>query len=307
MRWSALVVVAVAATASVGIVPATAGATSVSAQLTGVSGFGSFDDRLDCGTEGGAGDTWRYEWTDQLASDVTGVLAGRWNGTFEVHRAARGAFVPAGDGHLALTVAGPGGHSGTALFDTAGSGSCDDAALTLTPLEPSDPTAQLMSGALPVVATGGRGALRGLTGSGAARLTLELTPGADNAASIALAGDFDVPDPAIAVASGSARWANLTAFLQHRLTVTVSLANAAAAGDAFDVKVTGVSPGSVDGVPTAPATLPAGAATSQSFVLRNASPGHTYNLSVIVAAKDGLLAAQAPVTGTVKVKAPLLP
>ena len=119
---------------------------------------------------------------------MSGVLAGRWNGTFEVHRAARGAFVPAGDGHLTLTVAGPGARSGTALFDTAGSGSCADAPLTLTPLEPSDPTAQQVSGSLPVVATGGLGALRGLTGSGTANLTLELTPGADNAASIAVAG-----------------------------------------------------------------------------------------------------------------------
>lgn len=307
MRWSALVVIAAAATASIAIAPATAGATPVSALLSGASGFGSFNDRLDCGAEGGAGDTWRYEWTDQLASDVSGALAGRWNGSFEVHRAARGAFVPAGDGHLGLTVAGPGGRSGTAFFDTAGSGSCAEAPLTLTPLEPSDPTAQQVSGSLPIVATGGLGALRGLTGGGTVDLTLELTPGADNAASVALAGNLDVPDPAVSVASGTARWANLTAFLQRRLTVTVNLANGAAAGDAFDVRITAVAPGSVEGVPTASATLPAGGATSLSFVVRNASPGHAYTLGVTVAAKDGLLAAQAPVTGTVKVKAPLLP
>ena len=298
MRWSALVVVV----ASLGIFPATAGATSVSALLTGVNGFGSFNDRLDC-DEGGAGDTWRYEWEDQLASDASGVLAGRWNGTFEVHRAARGAFIPAGDGRLSLTVAGPGGRSGTAFFDTAGSGSCTDAPLTLI----TDPDAEEVSGSVPLVATGGLGALQGLTGTGTADLVLELTPGSDNAATVAVAGDLDVPDPAIGAASGSARWANLLAFLQHRLTVSVTLANAAGAGDAFDVRITGVSGGSADGLPTAPATVPDGAATTQSFVLKNASPGHTYTLGVAIAAKDGLLAAAPPVTGTVKVKAPALP
>ena len=301
MRFSALVVI-VAAIAAGGIAPATAGATSASALLAGINGHGSFADRLDC-AEGGAGDTWRYAWEDQLASDVSGVLSGRWNGTFEVHRATAGAFVPAGDGHLALTIAGPGGRSGTAFLDTAGSGSCADATLALV----TEPGAERVSGALPVVATGGVGALRGLTGSGTVDVALDLTPGADNAATIALAGELDVPDPAITVASGSARWANLTAFLQHRLAVSVDLANGAGAGDAFQATVTGVSGGSADGLPTASATLPAGASATHGFVLRNASPGHTYTLGVTVAAKDGLLAAQQPVAGTVKVKAPLLP
>ena len=302
MRWSALVVVVAAAAALVGIVPATAGATSVSALLTGANGFGSFNDRLDC-AEGGAGDTWRYQWEDQLATDASGVLAGRWNGTFEVHRAPGGAFVPAGDGHLSLTVAGPGGRSGTALFDTAGNGSCANAPLTLV----TDPGAEQVSGSLPIVATGGLGALRGLTGSGTVNLTLELTPGSDNAATIATTANLDVADSAIAVASGSARWANLTAWLQHRLTVSVNLANAAGAGDAFEVKITGATGGAFDGLPAPGAALPAGATATQSFVLRNASPGHTYTLGVTVAAKDGLLAAQPPVTGTIKVKAPALP
>ena len=180
--------------------PATAGATAVSALLTGLNGDGSFTDRLDCGTENGAGDTWRYAWQDQLASDASGVLAGRWNGIFEVHRAARGAFVPAGDGHLALTVASPGGRSGTAFFDTAGSGSCDGRGAHAHRARPDrSRRAQQVSGSLPIVATGGLGALRGLTGTGTADLALELTPGADNAATIAVAGDLDVPDPAIGV------------------------------------------------------------------------------------------------------------
>ncbi len=307
MRRGVLAIAVAGAIAVFGALAALAGATAASVLLTGQNGDGSFTDRLDCGTENGAGDTWRYAWQDQLASDGAGGLAGRWDGVFEVHRAARGAFVPAGDGHLALTVSSPGGRSGTAFFDTAGGGSCDDAALALTALDPTDPSAQQVSGTLPIVATGGLGALRGLTGSGTAELALELTPGADNAASIAVAGDLDVPDPAIGVVSGSARWANVTAWLAHKLTVSVTLKNAAEAGDAFDVRITGVSGGSATGLPTAGATLPAGASTTASFVLNNASGGHTYTLGVSVAAKDGLLAAQPPVTGTVKVKAPLLP
>lgn len=286
--------------------PATAAATPVAALLTGAAGDGSFNDRLDCGAENGAGDTWRYAWLDQPAGDASGALAGRWNGSFEVHRASRGAFVPPGEGHLALTVSSA-GRSGTAFFDTAGSGSCADAALTLTPLEPSDPTAQRVSGSLPVVASGGVGALRGLTGSGAIDLTLELTPGADNAASIALAGDLDVPAPALGAAAASARWASVTAFLQRRLTVSVVVANAAGAGDAFDARIASAAPGSFDGLPAAGAPLPAGATSTQTFVLRNASPGHTYALTLSLAAKDGLLAAQPPASATVKVKAPSLP
>ena len=212
--------------------------------------------------------------------------------------------MPAGDGHLALTIAGPGGRSGTAFLDTAGSGSCADARSRWS----TEPGAERVSGALPVVATGGVGALRGLTGSGTVDVALDLTPGADNAATIALAGELDVPDPAITVASGSARWANLTAFLQHRLAVSVDARQRRRRrATRFEATVTGVSGGSADGLPTASATLPAGASATHGFVLRNASPGHTYTLGVTVAAKDGLLAAQQPVAGTVTVKAPLLP
>ena len=212
MRRGALVVAAVAATALVGSLPATAGATPVSALLTGVNGCGSFNDRLDCGAEGGAGDTWRYDWQDQLASDGTRRARRPLERCLRgPPRGSAGAFVPAGDGHLALTVAAPGGRSGTRALRhrgrrlVRGRGAHADARSS-----PTIRRAQQVSGSLPIVATGGLGALRGLTGSGTADLTLELTPGADNAASIALAGDLDVPDPAISVASGSARWANLT-------------------------------------------------------------------------------------------------
>jgi hypothetical protein len=41
--------------------------------------------------------------------------------------------------------------------------------------------------------------------------------------------------------------------------------------------------------------------------MNNASPGKSSTIGVSVGSKDGLLAAQPPVTGTVKVQAPALP
>ena len=304
----ARVLAVVLATAAMAILPALAGATSATVQLTGQNGDGSFNDRLDC-AEAGAGDTWRYFWQDQLASDATGVLAGRWNGDFEVHRGLgrETAFVPSGDGRLALTLTSSGGRAGAAFFDTAGTGACDAAGLTLTGVDPSDPSAQRVGGSLPIVATGGLGALRGLTGSGTIAFTLDLTPGADNAASIATSADLDVLDPAVTIGAASARWDGLSNYLARKLRVSVTLPNGAAGGDAFDVKIAGASSGSFEGLPTAGATVAHGASTTQSFVLRNASPGHTYTVGVSVALKDGLLAPQPPVTGSIKFKAPLLP
>jgi hypothetical protein len=301
--------VAIVATALMGL-PATVAATPVAVQLSGQNGDGTFNDRLDC-AESGAGDTWRYDWQDGLAGDAGGALAGRWNGGFEIHRglAAGSAFVPAGDGHLALTITPSGGRAGSAFFDTTGSGSCAVAGLTLAQIEPDDPTAQRASGSLPIVATDGLGALRGLTGSGAIGVTLDLTPGADNVASVAMTGSFGVLHPAISATSGSARWDNLSAFLQHKLRVSVNLANPAAAGDAFAVSIASASgaTGSFEGLPAGPATLLHGATATLSFVMRNAQPGHAYTIGVSVAHQDGLLAARPPATGSVKVTAPSLP
>ena len=141
---------------SIGVVPGTAGAASVSAQLTGVNGDGSFADRLDCGAENGAGDTWRYAWQNQLASDVSGVLAGRWNGSFEVHRAARGAFVPAGDGHLSLAVAAPGGQVGHGVLRYGAAAARARTRRSRSPRSsPPIPRHSRCPGSLPVVATGG--------------------------------------------------------------------------------------------------------------------------------------------------------
>ena len=86
--------------------------------------------------------------------------------------------------------------------------------------------------------------------------------------------------------------------------MSVTLANAAGAGDAFDVRIAGVSGGSADGLPTAPATL--ARRRHDDAVVRPAQrqPRSHVHARGELAAKDGLLAAQPPVTGTVKVKAP---
>ena len=312
MRRHMPVVAVVAATALMGFVPASANATPVGSGLLGFNGSGTFNDRLDCFTESGAGDTWRYFWQDQLATDATGVLAGRWNGDFEVHRGfwPGTAFIPGNDGRIAITVASAGGRSGTAFFDTDSSGSCANNDLTLTQTDPNDDREQTVSGSLPIVATGGLGALRGLSGSGSITLDLQLTAGADNIADIDLTGDLDVLDPQVKVASGFGRWDNLNAYLQKRLKVWVTLRNTAGAGDAFQARITGASGGAgqgFEGLPAGNATIQQGGGATIGFIMRGAQPGKTYTVGVTTAFKDGLLVAQPPVTGNVTFTTPLLP
>lgn len=311
MRRRTPVFAVVAAALVLGATPSIAGATPAAAFLTGENGGGTFNDRLDCGVENGGGDTWRYFWFDQPSTDPSGVLAGTWNGDFEVHRGPVDGtgFIPGNDGRLALSVAGPGGRNGTAFFDTASSGSCSNADISLTDLDATDPTSQQASGSLPIVATGGLGALRGLTGSGTIDFTLDLTPGADNAAQIAANLDLDVLDPQVSVASGFGRWDNLSSYLNRKLRVWVTLRNATGAGDAFQVRITGASggTGSFTGLPAGNSTVPHGGGTTIGFVMNNAVPNQMYTVGVKADLKDGLLVSQPPVTGSVTFRAPLLP
>ena len=295
---------AAATIAMVCALPAMAGATTVSATMTGSNGEGTFNSSLPCGS--GDGPNWRYFWLDQPASSPGGRLAGLWDGTFEVHDAGgRGgrAFIPDGDGRLTFTVA----RGGSGFLETTGGGGCDAADLFLT--DPFDDP--VVSGSIPIVATGGTGALRGLTGSGLLNISaLELGPGAQNAASLALSADLDVADPALAFTGASSRWQNLSAYLNKRLTVSVTLRNATGAGNAFALRVTGVTggTGSFTGVPTGTVSaLPAGNSTTFSFSMHGASPNTTYTLHVTGAAQDGLLSATPPVTGSVTFKSPQLP
>jgi hypothetical protein len=279
-------------------VPPGAVATPVSAVLTGGNGEGTFDPTLPCGQ--GDGPSWRYAWLDGPASGA--ALGGTWNGTFEVHDAGGGrAFVPTGDGRLAIA-----NGRGTGFFETLGDGGCGNAPLDLTTQPDGDPH---VSGTLPVVARGGTGALRGLTGSGTATVALELGSGADNLATVELAADLDLPDAQLTVAGASSRWPNLTSYLARRLAVSVTLANAQGAGDAFDVQLTGVTggTGSFSGLPTAKATIPAGGRATFTFTMNGAAANRSYTIGLGAAAQDGLSGAHPPTNGSATFRSPLLP
>ena len=302
-RGIATVTMVVAALA----LPATAGATSATATLTGVNGEGTFNNTLPCGV--GDGPNWRYFWLDQTATSPGGVLAGSWNGSFEVHDAGAGkAFVPNNDGRLSITLnrSGNPDRAGTGFFDTLGDGGCANANLALTTQIDGDPQ---VTGTLPLVALGGTGALRGLTGNGNATFTLELGAGADNQASIALAGNFDVADPALSIVGASSRWRNLTDWLGGWLTTYITVANAQGAGDAFDVRLTGVSGGTgvFSGLPSVPLSIPNGRIATFSFTMKNAHPNTSYTLTGTAAGKDGLLAPIPAISGSASFKSPLLP
>jgi len=284
--------------------PSAASATAVSSALNGANGEGTYNPTLSCAA-GGDGANYRYAWIDQQASSPGGVLGGEWDGTFEVHEGggrSAGAFIPDGTGRIAITVA----RGGSGFLETRGGGSCSDAALALTGVAEGEP---VVSGTLPIVATGGIGALRGLSGNGTATFTLQLGPGADNAADIAIDGDFDVTGPLLAASGATSRWQNLSAYLGHKLTVTVTIANALAGGQAFDARISGVTggSGSYSGLPTAAGPIAPGGSRAYTFTMNGAQAGRTYTLGVTVAAKDGLLGDEPPVTGSVTFKSPSLP
>lgn len=292
----------VAVVITVFLMPASAGASILSATLDGINGEGSFNNTLPCGV--GDGPNWRYFWAEQPADSPNGAFHGLWNGSFEVHDAGGGnAFIPNNDGRLSVSVV----RGGTGFFDTLGDGSCSNAGLTLTTQPDGDPEVQ---GSLPIVALGGTGSLRGLTGSGTANLQLELGPGADNVASISFTGDFDVTDPGLSVIGASSRWRNLTDWLNKKLGVFVTVRNADDAGHAFFVKLTSVSGGtnSFSGVPTGTVQyVPAGTTTTFGFTMNNANVLTNYTINATIASQDGLLVDQPPTNGSASFKSPLLP
>lgn len=298
--------VAAAALSIAAFAPAAAHATAASATLGGLNGEGSFNPTLDC-AEGGDGDSWRYRWEDQLATSPGGLLGGLWNGSFEVHDAGGGkAFIPTGDGRVSISLPTNQARTGTAGFDTAGDGTCSAAPLTLVTQPDGDPQA---TGTVPVTATGGTGALRGLTGTGQLQLSLELGAGADNVAQLGLTGDFDVADPALGIASAGAGWLNLTEWLQRRVRVSVTVRNTGV-GNAYGVRLTKLTggTGSFSGLPTTAQDIPAGEArTFGGVVMYGAQPNATYTVQATAAGSDGLLAPQPPTTGPSTFKTPLLP
>lgn len=299
MRAAALMIAVIAA---VFLMIETARATPLAATLSAANGAGTFDPTIDC--PAGDGPSWRYAYSG-TTTPVTGPLGGTWTSSIEVHDAGAGtAFVPSGGGRLSLT-----GARGTASLEF-GQGGCADAAVALDTDPDGHPVA---AGALPIAATGGSGALRGLTGSGTTTFTLGLGPGAGNAASIALTGDFTVRQPNLTVGTPTAYWRNLGDYLFHRLSVSVPILNSgttATAGDAFAVRLDQAAlqnGGTAGGVPANLGRIDAGAASAATVTFSNASPGRTYTLTTRVAGTDALDAALAPLDQSRSVKAPLLP
>ncbi|MEJ7784819.1 MAG: hypothetical protein WKF96_08450 [Solirubrobacteraceae bacterium] len=296
----------IAASCSVLVLPSPAHASSAAAFLTGGNGEGSFVDTLDC-AEGGDGDSFRYAWQDQPSGPASGLFAGTWNGSFEVHEAGRGpaAFVPRGDGRLSITLAAGGERRGTGGLDTTADGSCADAPLTLGTQPDGDPE---VTGTLPVTATGGTGALRGLTGTGAIAFTLELGPGADNLARIDLTGNLDVAAPTLAVGTTQARYLNLSEYFAKRVRLAVEVRNTGP-GDAYGARLTSVSgaTGRFGGLPTSAQTIPAGQSRTFGLVMDGARLGSRYTINATTGGQDGLLAAQPPTTGSSTFTTPLFP
>jgi hypothetical protein len=140
---------------------------------------------------------------------------------------------------------------------------------------------------------------------------MSLEPGADAPVTLKLNGDWDVYDPQLSVVGASAGWKNLSDWLNRRLTVTVTVANANGAnvGNAYNAFVTNISngTGSYTGLPAFLGTIPVGSARSATFVMNNAQRGLTYNVGVTVTATDGLDNAVPPTNGGATFTAPLLP
>lgn len=297
----------VAAAVALGV-PTAAGATTLNSTLTGLNGFGSFDAGLPCfgPAPTGAGPNWDYQWLQQPATSA-GPLKGTWFGFFRVFdNGLNQAYIPNGNGIVAIVL--PNG-AGQGSFRTAGDGSCTNAVLTLADDVEGDP---FVNGSLPLVATAGQGALKGLSGSGTLSIAkLSLEPGADADALLGITGDFDVFSPQLSVLGATARWTNLSDYLARRLTVTVTLRNASGdtVGSAFNTRVTGISngTGSYTGLPAFAGSMPPGSTKTATFVMNNAQRGATYNVGVTVAANDGLGEAEPPVTGPASFQAPLLP
>lgn len=288
-----VVVVALAA-------PCVAGAVSVSETFSAVNGEGSYDGALPCSV--GDGPSWRFAYSGG-SSPASGPLAGLWSGTFEAHDAGFGdAFVPIGTGRMAISLS----RGGTAYL-TMSAGDCGSAPLSLGTAADGNP---LVSGTVDALAAGGSGAADGFAGSGHANVSLELGPGANNPASIALAGNFSVAAPKLSVSAVTSRWASLADWLKHRLGVFVTISDDAAAGDAFGVGVTAAKtlPVSVpSGLPSAAGTITAGGSVTVPLTLTKAKGHAKYLISVTVAAQDGMGGQLVPVVLAGSFTSPSLP
>jgi hypothetical protein len=275
----------------------TASAFPLNGAITSTNGEGRFDDTLSC-ADGGDGPSWRYGYSGLTSGGAP--LAGVWTGTVEVHASGRGsAFVPAGDGRLALRS----DRGGTAHLEF-GRGGCDEAELTLGTDANGEPVA---TGTLPIAATDGDGTLRGLQGSGTATFSFGLGAGADNPASLSFSGAFTVDPPVLAVTDAVPYYASVADFIARRATVNVFVKAADGAGDAYAVRLTAAKLGSGSAIGGVPATIGRinarnGRWTAVKFAPAN--PNTTYTLKTTVEGTDSIDAPVAPVTQSRTIKTP---
>jgi hypothetical protein len=285
-----------------------ANAADITLSLTSSNGQGTFDASLPCST-GGDGPSWRYAYSGLAAAPKGSPLAGTWDGTVEVHQSdlsgSGGAYVPSGTGRTAIQNS---RGSGDFLFSA---GSCGSPMMSLGFDETGDPIA---SGTLPLIATGGTGSLRDLTGSGSVSTSFVMGPGADNEAVENITGTFHALAPALAVGQPNAFWGNLTNYLNRNLRVTIPVFDGGpptSVGDAFSVTISSATLGGLGGasggVPGSLGQINSGNGSAATVVFHGARPGQTYNLSVTVTAQDALNDQVTPLTVSRSVTVPLLP
>jgi hypothetical protein len=167
---------------------------------------------------------------------------------------------------------------------------------------------------LPLVATGGLGSLRGITGSGSMSTAFELGPGADNHASIALSGTFAALKPVLSIGAPHAFWGSTIRYLGHNLSVTIPVGNAGpptTVGDAFAVTISSATlagvGGASSGIPAALGEIQSGNGSGATVIFHGPTPGKKYNLTVTVTSRDALGDPDATVSSTSTITTPLTP
>lgn len=188
--------------------------------------------------DGGTGAYWHYEYDADLAPRAFSSLAGEALVHLAVHSDTQdfqnidGVYPDAANPNAFLQ----GEESHTSLLNDRGSvklrlssGSCDEPNLAF------DGSSAQGTGVWRVES--GTGAYRDVTGNGNFTMTAEVNPGADNALSLNLAGNIDVPIPTLDITTVTTYWGGLgTDYLSRRVSVVYRITNTGP-GDAFGVVI----------------------------------------------------------------------
>lgn len=199
------------------------GAEPVALALSGSTGAGRLaDPHPGCGA-GSFGPFRHYDYETTAAPGEFTLLGADARFHMDVHEAPAGGFLPGEDSFLLLANA-----RGTAKLALR-SGDCQ------TPTLLVDGDTVLGEGAWRV--GGSSGAYRQIAGSGAFGVDAEAGPGADNAWSLRLSGNFDALDPSLAVAVRDVSWERPGFdYAARRLAVRFGITNSGP-GDAFGARL----------------------------------------------------------------------